>query len=269
MLAPSRAQSGAAEEASLSEAERKKLESKRRKAEAKAKAEAEATAKAEAAEKAKEEKKKKAGGNQPAKPVDDDPDGAALASSPDPLGKATTYLVKLLTHAPGELRAYVLACELYRRKKRPLLLLRALRKARAIDADDPRVHRATILFLHEAAQQGASLPPTIAKVIDKSRGALGAPSGEPLGALNKAYLLRAAGRPEATLVAAELQLLLEPAERAAALALVSALDVAALTLPLAVRTHTLLAKTFGDAAAAAAFAERAVLRFPLADHFKP
>jgi peptide alpha-N-acetyltransferase len=73
----------------LSASERKKAESKRKKAEAKARAEAEAKKEADKAE-ATYAKGKKSTSKE--KPLDEDPDGAALASVLDPLARASVYL---------------------------------------------------------------------------------------------------------------------------------------------------------------------------------
>lgn len=260
------ASESADELAEMSAAERKKLESKRRKAEAKAKAEQEAKAKAETPTAAAAAGKGKGAKNAKEKPVDEDPDGVALAAAEDPLERASAFLRTLQAHAPRELRTHTLACELAMRKKRYLLVLRALRKATALAPDDPSVHVAMIRFL--LAVDGASLPPTISKVIESQREAIGATPGASLKALNEAFLLRTKGAPEAMLAAAEMALLIEPAQKAAALALVTRLEPSALTLPLAVTTHSLLQGAFADANAAAAFKAKAATAFPLADCFK-
>ena len=251
----------------MSAAERKKAESKRRKAEAKAKAEADAKAAAEAKEASKDSGGAKGkGGKGKEKVVDDDPDGAALAGVADPLSVAAGFLRTLQMHAPSELRTWTLAATLAMRKGRYLLVLRALRKAHQIAPDDPEVHRTTIEFLQ--AVQAATLHPTVKSVIESQRGAIGAPSGQSLEELNKAFLLRAKGAPAAVLAAAALQLQLVPNQKSAALALVTALDPAVLSLPLAMEAHALLAKQFGDAEAADFFKRRALLRYPLADCFR-
>jgi len=254
------------DESQMSAAERKKAESKRKKAEAKAK-EAEEAAKKEAAIVAKADKDKK--GKQATnkdRPQDEDPDGVALATVEDPLAKASNFLTVLQTHAPQAVQTHTLACALALRKKRYLLALRALRKAVALAPADPEVHTQTVEFLLEVGQ--ATLPPTVAKVIEANRAAIGAPPGESLAALNKAFLLKAAGAPAAVLAAAKLQLAIDPGQKDAAKALVVALDPTMLSLPLAVQTHQMLASTFGDAAAATAFKGKAVARFPLSDYFK-
>ena len=271
----------------MSAAERKKAESKRRKAEAKAKAEEEAKKKAEAEAAAKAEKEKgnktKGGKPQKEKVEDPDPDGEQLASADDPLEKATPFLRTLQTSAPGALRTHLLASELYLRKGKFLLVLRALCKAHAIAPGSPSVHKATIRFLHAVAA-AKDLSPTVASVIDANRAAIGAPKSESLDALNKAFLLRAqaaskaadgAGTSastdaaaEALLAAAEMQLLLEPGSGKAAVALVSSIEPSRTSLPIAVETHKLLAsKAIGNADAAKAFKEKALKAFPRADAF--
>jgi len=251
----------------MSASERKKLESKRRKAEAKAKAEQEAKAKeATPTATAAAGKGGKAAKNVKEKPVDEDPDGAALAAVSDPLERASAFLRTLQVHASQQLRTHTLACELALRKKRYLLVLRALRKATAIAPDDPSVHVAMIRFF--LAVEATSLPPTISKVIESQREAIGAPLGKTLQALNESFLLRSHGQPAAVLAAAEMALAIDPKQRDAALAHVTALDPASLPLPLAIQTHQLLKGAFADAAAAAAFRERAAVSFPLADCFK-
>ena len=255
----------------LSASDRKKLESKRRKAEAKAKAEAEAAAKKEAPKDGGAGSggggKGKAGAKKE-KPVDEDPDGAALVAAEAPLEKASTFLRTLQMHAPSDLRTHILACALCVRKKRYLLALRALRKARAIAPDDPEVHQGVIRFLH--AISTADLSPTLTKVIDAQRDAIGAPPGQSLASLNEAYLQRVQSTSSSAagvLAAAEVRVLLDSSQRAAALKLVSAIDVQTLPLPLAIAIHKSMTTTFADADAAKAFAQRALARFPLATYF--
>lgn len=268
----------------MSEAERKKAESKRRKAEAKAKAEEEAKkkAEAEAAAKAEKEKGNKAkGGKAPKEKAEDpDPDGAQLANVEDPLEKASAFLRTLQAAAPAALRTHLLACDLYSRKQRYLLVLRALRQAHSLAPADPEVHKATLRFLHAVAA-APDLNATVKAVIESNRAAIGAPAGESLAALNKAYLLRAQKQAKeasgaaaadaatvALLAAAEMQLLLDPGQAKGALALVTPVDPATLSLPVAVRTHQLLAsKAMGGADAAKAFKAKALKAFPLATYF--
>jgi len=271
------AKAKAAEEAEASDemsaAERKKAESKRKKAEAKAKAEAEAAAKV--AGSAKGEGGGGGGGKKKGavkeRPVDEDPDGAALAGVDNPLEKASGFLRTMQTHAPRDVRTHTLACEIAMRKKKYLLVLRALRKAHALAADAPDVHKCTVRFLHAVGSE-SGLDGTIAKVIEANREHLGAKAGESLSAYVDAYLQRTQGaapsvRAAAVLAAAEMRLLIEPSERDEALKLVCGLEVTGMSLPIAMETHALLASAFKDEAAAAAFKARAVLAFPVCTYF--
>ena len=283
---PKGAAADAAEDAEdgLSAAERKKLESKRRKAEAKAKAEAEAKAKAEAAAGAKADggggKGGKGGKKASDKPVDEDPDGAALAAAEDPLSKALPFLSILQAHASGELATQLLSCALYMRKGKLLLVLRALIKAVKIaggTTDEPGVHCALVRFLHavDAATKAGSAGETVLKVIDGQRSAIGAPAkGESLEAFNKAFLLKAqqqqpaSAKASALLAAAEMQVLLDPSSKAAAAALLSGgVDVGSLPLPLTCEVHAALSKKLGAADLATQFKEKALKVFPFAQYF--
>ena len=76
-----------------------------------------------------------------------------------------------------------------------------------------------------------------------------------------------AGAPAATLAAAEMLLLIEPARRSEALALVATVDVGTISLHLARETHALLATTLKDEAAASAFQAKALARFPACAYF--
>ena len=258
------AEAGADDE--LSAAERKKAESKRRKAEAQAKAAAEAAAKtAKEAPKDGGKGGKKGGGGGPAKPVDDDPDGAALARVEDPLAKAGTYLRTLQLHAPAELCTHTLAAELALRRGKFLLALRALRKAAALaGSSEPAVHRLVVEFLQQARSQ--ELPPAVAQVVDLQSPDLGVAPGASLVAFNDAYL-EASPAAAAQLAGATLLAKLAPERKADALRIVAALPLEGCPLPTAVEAHALLAKKLGDAVAADAFKARASARFPLAEAF--
>ena len=154
-----------------SAAERKKAESKRKKAEAKARAEAEAKAAEVKAEAASGKGGKK--GAQKEKPVDEDPDGALLATAPDPLDKASGYLRTLQLHAPKELATHTYAYEVAVRKNKVLLALRALLKAKALAPDDEAVKSRCKQFLTTHVDGAkAPLPEMVAKVVALQRAKL-------------------------------------------------------------------------------------------------
>eukprot|EP00053_Salpingoeca_punica_P018371 m.179800 g.179800 ORF g.179800 m.179800 type:complete len:865 (-) comp17416_c0_seq3:198-2792(-) len=112
--------------ANMTEAERKKYLSKQRKAAKKAEAEA-----------AQQEAKKpvpppKKDGEK----VDDDPDGKKLLSTATPLDEAAKF-VKTLQHVSKTfIEGHLVSYEVHRRKNKVLLMLQALKRAAAIDANN-------------------------------------------------------------------------------------------------------------------------------------
>lgn len=156
-LHDARARAGAAaaeaEEAhaSLPPAERKKARAKARKAEAAA---AEAAAAARAGGK---------GMEAAAKPADPDPHGALLASTADPLGEAARWLSSLLRHAAGAEETQVAACEVYSRKGRLLLALRAARALVAAGGGgrEVRLAQVRVAAAAEAALRAGGLAPPV------------------------------------------------------------------------------------------------------------
>ena len=156
-----------------SAAERKKAESKRKKAEAKARAEAEAKAAEVKAEAASGKGGKNNKGAAKEKPVDEDPDGVLLATAADPLERASSYLRTLQLHARGDLATHTYAYELATRKKKPLLALRALLKAKAIAPGDAAVAGRCKAFLATHVDGAkAPMPEMVAKVIALQRAKL-------------------------------------------------------------------------------------------------
>ena len=81
------------------------------------------------------------------KPQDPDPNGVQLAATKDPLGEATKLLNRLLTAAPDRLETQLMAFEIFSRKKKVLLALRAVKKAAALadgGKEHPQVHYALV-----------------------------------------------------------------------------------------------------------------------------
>ena len=150
----------------MTPAERKKAESKRRKAEARAKAEAAAKPSAAAPSSAGSKGKKSARD----RPVDDDPYGVTLAAK-DPIQGASHYLRMLQLHAPSRLRTHTLSFDIALAKERPLLALRALCRAFAIDSTAPSSHVCAVRFLHFISN--LEICPEIASVISTQLSKLG------------------------------------------------------------------------------------------------
>ncbi|KAL7276124.1 hypothetical protein RUND412_000887 [Rhizina undulata] len=103
----------------------------------------------EAAAKAKEDKAKNAQvanveGEQ--KKEDDDPLGAKLAQTKEPLEAATKWLVPLLEMGPERVEAQIAGFEVYSRRRKWLLALKCLLAARDLEKENPIVHEQAVRF---------------------------------------------------------------------------------------------------------------------------
>ncbi|CAG8791171.1 4883_t:CDS:2, partial [Racocetra persica] len=138
--------------ANMTEGEKKKLRSKANKA-------AHKKQKEDEERKAKEDVKKKVD-----KPQDDDPDGEKLLKTEDPLGEAFKFLLPLQELSPKRIETHLLGFEIYLRKKKYLLALRALLRAYNIDKENATLHNDIIRF-HLAVSDDKEINPTVNQVI--------------------------------------------------------------------------------------------------------
>jgi tetratricopeptide (TPR) repeat protein len=145
--------------AAMTPEEAKKYLQKKRKEEAKKLKETESAnaASAAAAAAAAGGAKKGGGGGDAKKPVDADPNGVQLAATKDPLGEATKLLNRLLTAVPDRLETQLMAFEIFSRKKKLLLALKAVKSAAAValasGKEDPQVHYALVRLAALVEQQ--------------------------------------------------------------------------------------------------------------------
>ena len=79
---------------------------------------------------------KSSGLDLPPPKIDPDPDGALLASTPDPLGEAAKWVGQLEAHAARFVETHALALEVHTRRGHLLLALRAARRAAALAAEE-------------------------------------------------------------------------------------------------------------------------------------
>ncbi|KAH6663885.1 NMDA receptor-regulated protein 1-domain-containing protein, partial [Halenospora varia] len=138
-------------------AERKKAAKKARK-EAQ-KAEREALAKKNEPNKATRE-----GDNDPKK-KDDDPEGAKLAATTEPMNDAMKFLAPLLQFSPKSIAAQVAGFEVFIRRRKLLLALKCLLAASSLNKDHSDVHLQTIKFKLALDKDLAELPPKAAEII--------------------------------------------------------------------------------------------------------
>jgi N-alpha-acetyltransferase 15/16, NatA auxiliary subunit len=77
-------------------------------------------------------------------PLDEDPEGKLLESVAEPLNEASKFASQLSKWCSDRLDTHFLAFDVYSRKKKWLLALRAVRRAIALAPTDPSVHLITI-----------------------------------------------------------------------------------------------------------------------------
>ncbi|KAF9128228.1 N-alpha-acetyltransferase 16, NatA auxiliary subunit [Mortierella sp. 14UC] len=174
----------------MTEAEKKKFRSKQRKAELKAQQEAEDKKKKAAATAA--ETVKKAGGNAAAVKVDEDPEGTKYTKCEDPLGEALKFLQPLQQLASDRIETHLMAFEIYVRKNKLLLALKALLKSIKIDANHATLHEQLVRFALavQKASTAKTLKPSVKAVIDQHWSELFGTHGQDLSAFNAAFVAK-------------------------------------------------------------------------------
>lgn len=223
-------------------------------------------------------------GAQPAKQVDDDPDGEKLIHISDPLEQASKFSKLLQDHSADALETHSLAFEIYFRKKKILLAFRAVKRQLKLDPDNPIVHRNLILFfdmvdhLPEAGTPAEKLVHSVIAVERKSLTVLGS---KPLLDVNKAFLETHKDSLQHRAAAAEILFLLSPGSKAEAIKIIEesengvvpsggaiAKGVGSWQLKDCLAVDKLLAQTFSDSEAAGRWRTRIAEFFPYSTHFK-
>ncbi|KAF9922180.1 N-alpha-acetyltransferase 16, NatA auxiliary subunit [Linnemannia zychae] len=151
----------------MTEAEKKKFRNKQRKAELKAQQEAEEKKNKAAATAA--EAAKKAGNTSAAAKVDEDPEGTKYSKCEDPLGEALKFLQPLLQLAANRIDTQLMAFEIYVRKNKLLLALKALLKSSKIDSNNATMHEQLVRFALavQKATAAKTLPASVKAIIDQ------------------------------------------------------------------------------------------------------
>ncbi|KAF5833413.1 NMDA receptor-regulated protein 1-domain-containing protein [Dunaliella salina] len=157
--APSSTQTEANEEAlmaGMSSEDRKKYKLKKKKEEKQKSKEEEEARSTAAASKDQASKPGDKGKKGEKKEADPDPDGAKLASTPEPLEEASKLVASLKEHAAGLLETQLLALQVYLRKGKMLLALSAAQRAAAnAGPQHPQVHLAIVRFCSRAQSHPA------------------------------------------------------------------------------------------------------------------
>lgn len=153
----------------LPPSELKKLRSKQRKA--KKKAELESQQAAQAQIKREQHQKSKQAANQeadPEAPQLDELIAEKLERPNDPLEKAIEFLKPLQQLAKERIETHLLAFELYSRKGKILLMIQSIKRARAIDAEHPEVHRCLTRLMQALPTLTKDLNAQVKTVVDKA-----------------------------------------------------------------------------------------------------
>eukprot|EP00128_Syssomonas_multiformis_P013266 Colp12_sorted_trinity150504_noHs@11430 len=244
----------------LSEAELKKLRSKQKReaakksAEEQRKKEEEAKAAAAGAAKKKDKEEKQVTDDT----VPQDPQAA--------LAEATKFLVPMQLLCADRLETQLNAFEIYHRKGKLLLQLRAVRRMRALAPTDPAVHRCTVRFLL-AARKAASHA-TVGKVVEE--GVAQILAGKTITQLHQDFVSAHSASLPHRLAAAEAMFLLDSTKKGEAVSFVTDIEKASTgkDLQTFIKIYQALTSVFGDASAAASFKTKAASLFPLSTLFK-
>ncbi|KAF9435768.1 N-alpha-acetyltransferase 16, NatA auxiliary subunit [Entomortierella beljakovae] len=140
----------------MTESEKKKFRSKQRKAELKAQKETEEKKAIAALEIIKK------GGK-----VDEDPDGLKYTKTEDPIGDALKLLKPLQELAADRIETQLMNFEIYIRKNKLLLALKALIKSHKIDSNNATLHEQLVRFALAVQKAGDSIKPAVKTVIEK------------------------------------------------------------------------------------------------------
>ncbi|KAF4632543.1 hypothetical protein G7Y89_g5579 [Cudoniella acicularis] len=179
----------------------------RKKAAKKARKEAQ-KAEREALEKKSEPNKATREGDNDPKKKDDDPDGAKLAATTEPMNDAMKFLTPLLQFSPKSIDAQVAGFEVFIRRKKHILALKCLLAAAALDREHSKVHSHIVRFKLALDKDLETLPPKVAEVINSEFNLL--PASTPLTQYNDEYLSKHKDCARRTLSALSVRKLLSP-----------------------------------------------------------
>ncbi|PCH44761.1 N-terminal acetyltransferase A auxiliary subunit [Wolfiporia cocos MD-104 SS10] len=147
-------------------------------------------------------------GLEPPAAKDDDPDGAKLLQSPDPLEKAARWLAPLSTLAKPSVDGWIATYDVAVRRRKYLQAVRALNAARALDGEHPELH-VRIAHLRRTISSAPQPPPApIGPVVTAAVSEL-LPEGVSLEHFSSQYLQRHPANPLAILASARISHLLQ------------------------------------------------------------
>eukprot|EP01119_Soliformovum_irregulare_P010873 TRINITY_DN2677_c0_g1_i1.p1 TRINITY_DN2677_c0_g1~~TRINITY_DN2677_c0_g1_i1.p1 ORF type:complete len:847 (+),score=205.53 TRINITY_DN2677_c0_g1_i1:42-2582(+) len=119
------------------------------------------------------------------KNTESDPEGAKLLQA-DFLEEASKLIQILQRHAPQDIQTHVHACQVYLRKSKYLLVLKALKKGRVLDVHNAAIHRHTVQFLRAVQGDLSAVNAKVRDLLKKEADAI--LSGRTIDQFNKDFL---------------------------------------------------------------------------------
>ncbi|XP_015462487.2 N-alpha-acetyltransferase 15, NatA auxiliary subunit b isoform X1 [Astyanax mexicanus] len=209
-----------ADTGNLSDKELKKLRNKQRRAQKKAQLEEEKK-NAEKEKQLKNQKKKKEDDDEEIGGPKEELIPEKLAKAENPLDEALKFLLPLKTLVKNKIDTHLLAFEIYFRKEKFLLMLQSVKRAYAIDPDNPWLHQCLVRFfkrVSEAKDLAEPVRTVLKQEISRLFGDSNAKS------FNQAFLSKHSDSIPHRLAAAKIMFYLDPSLQKKALELATALD---------------------------------------------
>lgn len=255
------------DESKLSEAERKKRQRKQRKAQLKAQAKEEKEKKENKVtlkqedDKKSEDKKSTSEAKLSAK---------ELLETDTPLEEAVKFLIPLQTLARQTMQTHLLAYDIHSRRRKFLLMLQAIKRAKALEPENGHLHVAIVDFALAVESSRLSLPDPVREVINQTLPSV--TGGMALTELNRDFLRRHKTSLDHVFSGAQVLYRLQPQARQEALDMITDLSdhMQGRTRPLCTKIHQLLQDSaFGECPdVLQSYKDRCHALFPLATVFK-
>eukprot|EP01006_Ploeotia_vitrea_P038619 TRINITY_DN66257_c12_g1_i1.p1 TRINITY_DN66257_c12_g1~~TRINITY_DN66257_c12_g1_i1.p1 ORF type:complete len:1066 (-),score=592.35 TRINITY_DN66257_c12_g1_i1:53-2875(-) len=96
---------------------------------------------------------------------EEDPFGEELMKTTTPLDRASQYVQELQRALPKQLETQVMACDVYVRKRKFVLVAQAIRRAAQINADSPELHTRVVDFILAFQKHGGDAHEAVAQAV--------------------------------------------------------------------------------------------------------
>jgi len=204
--------------------------------------------------------------------IDEDPNGDLLQNVTDPLAEALKPLQTIQKFSPQRLDTHLLAFEVHIRRKKYLLVLRALKKSIAIDPNHPQVHRNKIRFFHKVLGtngEGKELASAVKSVIEQESRLPELLGSLSLTEVNQNYINSHHNHLPSCVAGGEMLFLLDPSKKQEALNLLLDTSKTGVTIQEIISVHKILLEKFQDIESAEKYCQISHSLFPYATYFAP